>query len=158
VLGEDREAVVVRPGHPLAAGPVTLERIFAFPFLVVELTGSGDPGTEGFLDDRGVWRRVWIDRLLIETGHGGELVGHVAVSVPYYAAVPPMLAETDMVASLPLRLARRAVEAGQVVMLDLPYEPLTVPFEVIWHQRADRDPAVQWLIGELGQCLDGPSG
>lgn len=152
VVVEDREAVVVRPGHPLTEGPVTLERIFAFPFLVVELTGTEEQAVEGFLDDRGVWRRVWIDRLLIETGNGREdLVGHVAVSVPYYAAVPPMLAATDMVATLPLSLARRAAEEGRLAVLDLPYEPLAVQVEAVWHQRADRDAGLQWLIAELAE-------
>lgn len=149
-LVEDREAVVVRPGHPLTREQVTLERIFAFPFLVVELTGTEEQAVEGFLDDRGVWRRVWIDRLLIESGiEKGDLVGHVAVSVPYYAAVAPMLAVSDMVATLPQRLAERAVAEGRLAMLELPYEPLAAQAEVVWHQRSDSDAGMQWLLAEL---------
>ncbi|MEJ1975284.1 MAG: hypothetical protein WDN49_03650 [Acetobacteraceae bacterium] len=64
-----------------------------------------------------------------------------------------MLGVTDMVATFPRRLAVRAMEQAALVMLDLPYEPLAVPIEVVWHQRADRDAGVQWLIGELAGAI-----
>ena len=146
----EKEAIVVRPGHPLTQGPITTARLFSYPYVVVELTGTEDLSTEGFLDDRGVWRRVWIDRLLIETSaENAGHVAHVAVSVPHYAAVPYMLRTTDMVATLPLSLARDAERQGSLVIVDLPYEPLSVPVEAIWHQRNDADPGLRWLVGEL---------
>ncbi len=146
----EKEAVVVRREHPLTEGPVTLARLLGFPFLVVELTGSEDQGSDGFMDERGVWRRVWIDRLVIETSaKDKDMVGHVAVSLPHFAAVPDILAGTDMVATLPERLARRAVDQGVLAILDLPYEPLEVSFDAIWHQRSDRDAGLQWLLETL---------
>jgi DNA-binding transcriptional LysR family regulator len=146
----EKEAIVVRPGHPLTEAPITKERLLAFPHIVVELTGTEEAAIDGFFDDRGVWRRVWIERLLIDAStdtHG--TVGRVAISVPHYAAVPPMLRVTDMVATLPRSLARLAVGQGALVMLDLPYEPLAVPVEAVWHQRGDRDGGLQWLISVL---------
>lgn len=145
------EAIVVRTGHPLTQGPITKERLFAFPHVVVELTGTEEEAIDGFVDDRGVWRRVWIERLLIEMGDDdGGLVGRVAVSVPHFAAVPPILCQTDMVATLPRRLALEVARHAPVVILEnLPYEPLTVPVELVWHQRAEQDSGAQWLIGEI---------
>jgi hypothetical protein len=43
----DSEAVVVRAGHPLLQQPVTMARLFAFPHIVVELTGSEAEPIEG---------------------------------------------------------------------------------------------------------------
>lgn len=152
----EKEAVVVRRGHPLTQEPVTLERLLHFPYVVVELTGSEERATDGFFDERGVWRRVWIDRLLIESSvKDADVVGHVAVSLPHFAAVPDILAETDMVATLPERLARRVEARGTHVVLDLPYEPLVANFEAVWHQRADRDAGVQWLLQELAEVARG---
>jgi DNA-binding transcriptional LysR family regulator len=146
----EKEAVVVRPGHPLTEGPVALERLLEFQYVVVEATGTEDQPSDGFIDERGVWRRVWIDRLLLEnSAKDKDVVGHVAVSLPHYAAVPEILAATDMVATLPERLARRAMDNGTLVILDLPYEPLNVDVEAVWHQRAERDSGVQWLLKEL---------
>lgn len=145
----EQESLIVRVGHPLTEGVVTRQRLFSYPFMVVELTGSGSPGSDGFLDERGVWRRVWIDRLLIETGSCPELGARVALSLPHYGAVSGLLAQTDMVATLPARMAQAMVAAGTHQILDLPYKPLEVTVEAIWHERAERDPAVQWLLGEL---------
>jgi DNA-binding transcriptional LysR family regulator len=149
-VGYESEAIVVRTGHPLTQAPVTKERLFSFPYVVVEMTGTEEDTVDGFIDDRGVLRRVWIERLLIEMGDDDQgLVGHVAVSVPHFSAVPPILYQTDMVATLPRRLALQYAKQGGLVVLDLPYEPLTVPVEMVWHQRAERDAGTQWLIGEV---------
>lgn len=149
----DREAVVVRPGHPLTQGQVTKERLLAFSYVVVEMTGSEETPTDGFLDERRLQRRVWIERLLIDESDDSEELGRrMAITVPYYAAVPHILRTTDMVATLPLSLARLAVKQGTLEILDLPYEPLEVQFEAIWHQRAERDAGLQWLIGEVTEA------
>lgn len=150
---EDRETLVVRRGHPLASGAVTRDRLFSYPFVVVELIGSGDQASDGFIDDRGVWRRVWIDRLLMEADDDRAAVAHVAVSLPHYASAAEILLRTDMVATLPERLARRLVAAGSHVMLDLPHAPLEVTVEAIWHQRGERDAGLKWLVEQLGQVM-----
>lgn len=155
-LLRDRESIVVRAGHPLAEGPVTRERLFSFPFAVVELTGSGEQGTDGFVDERGVWRRTWIDRLLMETDADG--VAHVALSVPHYAAVPGILAVTDFVATLPERVARPLAQAGTHVMLDLPYPPFEATVEALAHERSTRDPAIGWLLREMAQAVNEAQG
>jgi DNA-binding transcriptional LysR family regulator len=155
IITEEYETIVVRAGHPLTQGEVTRQRLLAFPHIVVELTGSGDDGVDGFLDDRGVLRRVWIERLLIETdGTDDGPVGRVAVTVPHYGAVAPMLLVTDMVATLPRRLAKVVGERGTLVPVDLPYEPSVVAIEAVWHQRSDGDQGIQWLITELTQAMN----
>jgi len=144
---KDQEALVVRAGHPLSEGAVTKERLFAFPHVVVELTGEEEQAGDGFLNERGVSRRIWIERLLIEMSDPDQgLMGRVAISVPHYATVPALLRATDMVATLPRRFA---LAQPSLVVLDLPYEPLVVDVEAIWHQRADLDAGLKWLIGAI---------
>jgi hypothetical protein len=68
--------------------------------VVVELTGTEEHQASGFMNDKGVARRVWIERALIEfQDEKIDLVGHAAVCVPHFAAVPPLIAATDMVFS-----------------------------------------------------------
>jgi DNA-binding transcriptional LysR family regulator len=151
----DTETLVVRAGHPLTEGAVTVERLFAFPHVVVEFTGDEEHAGDGFLNERGVPRRVWIERLLMDMNDRDQgLIGRVAISVPHFATVPALLRATDMVATLPRRFAR-----GQpsLVALDLPYAPLVVDIEAIWHQRAGSDAGLRWLVdavaagGEAGE-------
>ena len=146
VLMHDQEAMVARAGHPLTGQKVTRQKLFGYPHAVIEFTGSKTDVGDGFLDDRGAERRTWIERLLIETrGKSRHLVGRVALTLPDYTAMVPVLLATDMIATLPLRLARRARDRDALVILDLPYAPLSVPVEMVWHERADDNPASRWL-------------
>lgn len=146
----DEEAVVVRSGHPLTKAAATLENLLSFPFAIVEMSGSEEQGQGGFIDDRGVWRRIWIDRVLVETAaQDKDVVGSVSVTFPHYAAIPDVVSGTDMVASLPRRLALRAAEHWPISILDLPYDPLVVQFEALWHSRANSDPAIAWLVQKM---------
>lgn len=152
----DSEAIVVRVGHPLTKQAVTRESLFSFPHIVVELMGTEDQAIDGFVDERGVMRRVWIERLLIETAEdGSEFVGRVAISVPHFNAVAPMLQQTDLIATLPRRLALHAASLGSLVCLEMPYNALEVPIEAIWHQRSDEDAGLKWLLKEFREAVDG---
>jgi len=61
-----------------------------------------------------------------------------------------------MVATLPLGVALREIERERLAILDLPYDPLRVKIEAVWHQRFDRDAGVQWLAGQMLQAGDNP--
>jgi DNA-binding transcriptional LysR family regulator len=146
----EQEALVVRRGHPLSKGRVTVERLLSYPRLVVELSGSEEVARDGFHHERGVSRRVWIERLLLApTTEGQEAVGRVAVTVPYFTAVAPIIQATDMVAVLPRRLALQAAKRGQVVTLKPPYVPASVGLEAIFQQEQESDQGLKWIIDEL---------
>lgn len=149
------EALVVRQGHPLTSEPVTMQRLFAFPHIVVELSGSEERTSDGFIDEQGVERRVWIERLLLDKeDENSGLVGRVAVSVPHYSAVPTLVSRSDMVATLPRSIALREAAREPIAVLDLPYDPLRVTIESVWHQRADQDAGLQWLASEVLQAAE----
>jgi DNA-binding transcriptional LysR family regulator len=40
-----------------------------------------------------------------------------------------------------------------LVVLDLPYEPLAVPVEAIWHRRSERDDGVRWLLAAVKAAM-----
>lgn len=146
----EEEALVVRNKHPLTKGILTRERLFEYPHVVVELTGSEEKSSSGFLDERNVERRNWIERLLIETDDEGKgLVGRVAVTVPYFAAAGPIVQHTEMVATLPRSFAKVIARQHGLTILDLPYEPLKVAVEAVWHERSDHDRGLQWLLERI---------
>jgi hypothetical protein len=52
------------------------------------MTGTEEHEQDGFMDDEGVSRRVWIERALLEfQDKNVSLVGRAAVCVPYFAAI-----------------------------------------------------------------------
>ena len=155
-LFQEEEAIVVRAGHPLTQGKVTKESLFEFSHVVVELTGTEEHTADGFMHDKGVARRVWMERALLEFQDKKiDLVGRAAVCVPHFAAVPPLLQATDMLATLPRRLALWTVAHFPLILLDLPYTPKRVDIEMLWDQSVERDKGLQWLIDELVAAVSG---
>ncbi|WP_137180789.1 LysR family transcriptional regulator [Roseomonas sp. AR75] len=117
---------LVRAGHPLAEGPMTLERFVAFPHLLHSPNGSRDGALDGPLTEAGFPRRL------------GAVVAHLG-------AVPEILARTDMVMTLSARLALRLSETHGLVV-----RPCPVPFRhtrlsLIFHRRFEADPGHAWL-------------
>ena len=145
----ESEALVTRADHPIASGPVDMEKLFSFPHVVVELTGS-ERTIDGFYDDQGVERRIWIERLLLEKESPERgLLGRVAISLPHYSGIAQLVARTDMIATLPRRVAVREASREPLAILDLPYEPLKVEIECVWHERGEHDQGIQWLAREI---------
>ena len=148
----ETETLIVRSGHPLTREKPSIERLFDFPHVVVELSGSGERPIDGFIDEQGVERRVWIERLLLEQenqAHGP--VGRVAISLPHYSAVANLVAGSDMIATLPRSIAMHEAAREPLVLLEMPYEPLQVSIETVWHELGDRDPGLQWFKDQILQ-------
>jgi DNA-binding transcriptional LysR family regulator len=153
-LLSDGEVIAVRNAHPLTLGEVTKDRLLEFPNLLVESTeteGSqctGSTGEEGLLRSppAGSFSRAFREETI-------NLAGRPAVRVPHFAAVVPLLQLTDMVAVLPRRLARLAAANASIALLDLPYPSTKLKIEVVWHQRADHDRGLQWLLNEVVESI-----
>jgi DNA-binding transcriptional LysR family regulator len=102
------------------------------------------------MHDKGVARRVWVERSLLQFQDKKiDLVGRAAVCVPHFVAVPPLLQATDMLATLPRRIALWTVAHFPLVLLDLRYKPKTVEIEMVRDQSTDQDNGLEWLIDEL---------
>jgi LysR family transcriptional activator of mexEF-oprN operon len=75
----------------------------------------------------------------------------VAVGVTAFGLLLPALRGTDLVATVPMHVARQLVGSGLVA--DAP--PVPIPPSVIslaWTEAADRDPAERWFRGVVASC------
>jgi DNA-binding transcriptional LysR family regulator len=127
-LMEESFEVLLRPDHPALGAPWTVEVWAAQPHLLV--APGGRPG--GLVDDllaaRGLHRRT-------------------AVLVQSFAAAPPIVAASDLVVTLPARLARRVAPRWGLATRPVPLEGLHFALDLFWHARLDADPAHRWFRG-----------
>jgi DNA-binding transcriptional LysR family regulator len=142
---------LVRANHPLAQKAVTIEKVFAFPHPVVHLIGLKASQSDGFLQDGGIARRVWIETMALEAQNHGDVAARVALTVPSFALVASILRRTDLVAVMPQRLARHAVAEGGIVILDPLEPPVSFTLAVGWHGRSNGDPGLCWLVDEIAR-------
>lgn len=78
-------------------------------------------------------------------GRLGMMESEVVLRTPYFMSAPWIIAQTDLVLCVPLRVADRLVANGG--LLSIPAPPSLEPFgyRMIWHERTHRDPAQAWL-------------
>jgi DNA-binding transcriptional LysR family regulator len=119
---------LMRAGHPLAGGELTAERFVSVPHVLHSPNGSRDGA---------------LDAVLAEAGHPRRLGAVVA----HLAAVPEILARTDMVITLSARLAREmaARSHGGLAVRDPPVEVRHTRLSLVFHRRFEADSGHAWL-------------
>ena len=123
-LFRDRFVGVVRAGHPLSKGKVTLARYAAAGHIRVARPGSGKGPIDDALAPLGMQRRV-------VTIVGG------------YSAALALTRACDLVASVPEHHTGD-LRAG-LFSFALPLTMPQITVSMLWHPRMDGDPAHRWL-------------
>lgn len=135
-LYDEEFAIAMRKGHPLAS-KLTLDRYCAATHVLVSTTGDPRGSVDVGLKKLGRARRV-------------------AATVPNFLFALAVVAETDLVAAVPRRVAGQAERFG--VVLAAPPAPLAPlmrsGIQVIAARAAMMDPGVAWLFGVVLQCMD----
>lgn len=73
----------------------------------------------------------------------------VAVNVPHFLSMPNIVKSTDLLCTLPTRMALIYVENFQLRKHAVPLRVPNFPIYLTWHRSADDDPAHQWLREEI---------
>ncbi|HJW10182.1 MAG TPA: LysR family transcriptional regulator [Albitalea sp.] len=124
-LLDDRFVCAMRRRHPLAGMRLTLESYCRQEHVLVS------PQREGFVGT--------VDEALARTKRSRR----VALSVPHFLVVPPVLAQSNLLATLPERFARQF--STQLALSELPFKLPPLTLQAAWHTQNHRDPAHQWF-------------
>jgi len=144
-LFDETYALVVRHKHPLTRGRLTTARVLGFPHVTVDYTGSSDNLMEGFLPERGVLRRVLFQGAMDEVPQRSSVRGRAALRVPGFSDAPHVLSSTNMIASIPRRLALKMCAEQGLVALRPPFDTPVAAVELLWHRRFDADIGLRWF-------------
>ena len=125
VLWEERNVCIARAGHPVIDGEISLQQYVAAQHVAVFYKSQGAGLIDTLLEQQGLARRV-------------------AMLVPHFASAPFVVASSDLIATVPERLAHRFVELALQVML-VPMEIPPFRLTMLWHERYDHDAAHSWL-------------
>ncbi|WP_371766123.1 LysR family transcriptional regulator [Massilia sp.] len=133
-LYTDRFVCVVRSGHPGVARGLRLEQYVALRHVTVTISGLGESAVDAALSALGLTRRV-------------------ALRVPHFIAAALLVADSDMILTLPGRLARRLADKLPIALLDVPLEVAPFSPAMIWHERCHGDPAHVWVRQQLADIV-----
>jgi DNA-binding transcriptional LysR family regulator len=130
-LFEDRMACVVGRQHMIGkSGRLTLEEYVSGKHMLISRTGTRVGLIDEWLAERGLARRI-------------------ALIVPHFLSAPFIVEKTDMILSLPERIANAFVDLAPLNILPLPIELPAYDLVMVWHPLHDLDPAHRWLRDQI---------
>ena len=136
-LSETHYVCAMRRGHPLAAGPLTLDDFCAAGHVLVSFSGRA----HGF-----------VDQALASLNRDRR----IALTVNQFFTAARVVLATDLLTVLPDGFLPVTGHAEQLVTLPLPLAPGAVFVDAIWHVRNDRSSAHQWLLQTLIETSGAP--
>ncbi|MEM1186878.1 MAG: LysR family transcriptional regulator [Pseudomonadota bacterium] len=136
VLLRDRYVCLLRKGHPLARRKLSTTRYAAARHLLISPRG----------DERG-----FIDDALAKKG----MTRHVAMVVNQFSPVGSIVASSDLVVTLPERIATRHADAFGLKQMECPLEApdAFTRTSVIWHRRLGSHPALTWFCDVMANVV-----
>ena len=126
-------ACLVSRRHPRIKASMTSEQFFSAEHVVVR-PGGRDSVFEQFLAERGLSRRV-------------------VVEVSHFMSLPPIIAGSRLIATVPRDLADIVAAQGRVRVVDTPMRSPAMDLLQYWHARVNKDPASLWLRGVIRGLL-----
>ena len=126
---------VMRTGHPLASGPLTLNRFCAARHMLVSFSGR----PYGFIDES-----------LASLGRKRKVV----LTVNQFFTAGRVVANSNLLTVLPRHFVRVTGIAEQLVLRPLPFEVSPVHVDAVWHRRAQQHSGHVWLRQALLRAAD----
>jgi len=117
---------VMRKGHPLAQGRLTIKKFAAADHLFVSLSGDTVGYSDQALAQQGLKRRI-------------------ACTVNHMSAVAPLLQSTDLICVLPAEALEQAAINDELHVAWPPFELSPDPIFLVWHRRQNRDIGLTWF-------------
>jgi len=127
-LYETEYACVVRADHPSIRSRLTLSQFRNAGHVLVKPKGAAPHG-----DD--------IERALSSRPVGGR----VAVQVSHFHGVAALITTSDLIATIPGRLAESLKQIASVRVFAPPVALPKIRVSIYWHERFHRDPGNAWL-------------
>lgn len=125
-LYDEGFVTLMRTDHPLAGGKLTLDRYAKAGHIVVSITGQGPTQIDLALARLGRQRRV-------------------TTRVSSFLAAMEIAARTDLIVTLPSRLATIAAQTGRFRALPPPLDIGKFTMSLVWHARHQDEPRHIWL-------------
>ncbi len=144
---------------PLAAPGFYRQRLEAARYVVVRRADHPRlrraPSLREYLEARHAVARApgappsVLERVLAARGHARDVV----LTVPQFLLLPPVVAGTDLIATMPAHVAHASVAAGALVASPLPFKAPELVLHQGWHARTHDDPTGRWIRATVREAL-----
>jgi DNA-binding transcriptional LysR family regulator len=134
-LFRHRSACLVRRDHPSIGPDMSLEDYLGVRHIAVAQEGRTQDVVELGLSARGLHRNI-------------------GLQISHFVSVPFLVAESDLVATIPRPLAMKFASICDLIVLEPPFPIPLIEIKQLWHKRFDGHPRLRWLrqlVAEISQ-------
>ena len=126
-LFEEHFVGIARQEHPaITDGLIALETFATLPHALVTIRRDATGAIDKALAHCNLKRRI-------------------ALTIPHVLVLPFVLSSSELIASVPSRLASKFASQGNLQVFELPIETATWTVSLLWSKLADRNTAREWL-------------
>jgi DNA-binding transcriptional LysR family regulator len=119
---------------PVRARRLTLKQYLEFQHVLVELRDG---------------QQALVDRALSQLG----AKRHVALTLPFFVPAIFAIPQTDLILTVPRRLAKITAVMAGVRVVEAPREIKSFPYFMAWHPRLTNEPAHKWFREQLRSAV-----
>jgi len=134
-LFDEDNVCIAASDHPRIRGKVSLRQYTAEGHVAVFYKTEGPGVIDTILSQRGMTRRL-------------------AVQAPHFASVPFIVSDSNLIATVPRRLALRLKRTLKLQLLPLPIAMPRLRLSMLWHERMEADPAHRWFRTMVSQIAE----
>jgi DNA-binding transcriptional LysR family regulator len=127
---------IVRKNHPRIGSQITKKQFLEEKHAVVQQEGKSHELFEQALAELGLTRRV-------------------ALSIPHFLALPLIIAESDLVVTVPYAVATSFAKMAELRVLRPPIQVPRADVKQHWHARFHHDEANKWIRGVIAALFKG---
>ncbi|MEO2281878.1 LysR family transcriptional regulator [Pseudoalteromonas pernae] len=144
-LWRDNYCCLARAGHPIHTH-LDIETYLAHSHIWLNRSGFGP---EPVIKNREPQKLGWVDQALIQLGHKRN----IAVYARHHSLIADLCAGTDLLATLPRRLAEHLVANTRVelALCPVPFPIVPIGVSMLWSPLVHHSPAHVWLRQQLQQ-------
>ncbi len=128
-LFKDRMVGIARSGHPLFERPLSLEGYCDYAHVAIKPAEGAEMYNaliDGALGSEGRQRRI-------------------AVSKPTFMGVPFLISQSDLISTIPERIAQRFTDLAAIRIFEPPLKLAPINVVLMWHDRTHNNPLYRWL-------------
>lgn len=125
---------IVRIEHPIIKKGITLESYIAWPHVLITITGSP-------INSIKKSSKSHVDRILEELG----VERRVRLKLPHFLSAALIVGQTDMILTLPRRIALIFASIAEVTIFDPPIDLGKYNYMQIWSKHSNHVPFQIWL-------------
>lgn len=129
-LLEDDYVCVMHQDHPLATEELTLKGYLAYPHSTIDTGKSAGSAVDDALAEHGAKREVF-------------------KRSPHFIASLFSLGKSDLLQTVPRRLASPLLAPANLVLRELPFSIAPIVLSQLWHARNNENPPHRWLREQI---------